>query len=756
MENKQDSASWKRQLHQDMTDATVSNYKPKRYHQRSTWACDECKLRKKKCDGNGTNQCSKCKLYGKTCTYESKTRPSQPPTQRIRDLEENVRSVRELLCRVRPSLNGAHVADIDRLLDQLRPATDVPANQSITHSTSTSVTTQHHIPLAPVSGNIDNNIALRSMLVGRGRLLQIGSKPYFHGPYSGISFICSVLEFFKDTDAEAIHPYSMELYNRSGMDLNHELSGSEDEAQLPRKSEAAAFFEIALTQNHPFLQFLDAPTIWQVLELVYNKSELSASANIQALVHAVLALGMLSDTRGHANAGCGRMTSRAAKHFLSARSLFHSAPDDMIRLQTCLCIAVYLIWTSRLSEAYTFVAVASTSAIKQGLHVTAEVITTSSKSVKSTQKQLLTTLINIDLYVSTVMGLPPLINIDTAGTALAGERELNQRHHVTQTFFGEKIGRQNLHSEPTDLPSRCCQIVSLTASVLWGLNASSLDQVGAAVTTAAVDASILRQAERDMGLWTSSVGIALSPSAQDEDSASAKFLVARRHLEILYCWSQLLTYCPFLHYLRPLARGQQLPETLSRPALTCLKIAVNTITRCDSLVQSVWQSDVYVHMLHPSNWTFIYTVFLAVVVLIFLISLHAGTSKPSEAWRKAQTGIKILMAMRCDEGGATPCLAIIQELVRQLNYTVDFDFEEMDRTTRRVCQRHLPEMNVATLPETTPGRTTADINEVIMHDNTSDFTDAQSKTDSLPATYTVDELLARARAMPMPTGSDAG
>ena len=108
--------------------------------------------------------------------------------------------------------------------------------------------------------------------------------------------------------------------------------------------------------------------------------------------------------------------------------------------------------------------------------------------------------------------------------------------------------------------------------------------------------------------------------------------------------------------------------------------------RCEALLGSLSQADAYSYFMHPSNWTCIYTIFLAVVALIFLISIHEGTSKPGEAWRRAETGIKILAALRCHDGGARPCLAIIKDMVRQLNYTVDFDIERIENTTVTVCQ----------------------------------------------------------------------
>ncbi len=342
-----------------------------------------------------------------------------------------------------------------------------------------------------------------------------------------------------------------------------------------------------------------------------------------------------------------------------------------------------------------------TSAIKQGLHLISGTVTPPDQVHTATPT--LTTLVNIDLYVSTVLGLPPLINIDTAGTTLEATKEPARFCPMkSQGSFGNQNTRHNLQAVSNDLSTRYSQIVSLAASVLWDLGALSTDSRNGVAAGVDVDIALLKNAERDLAIWSRGIGIALSPPASDFDDVPERVSVAERELELSIYWAQLLLYLPFLHYLRPLADGKPVPESMSRPALTSLKIAVNTISRCESLLLTLSYSEAYKHFMHPSNWTCIYTVFLAVVALIFLISIHEGTSKPSEAWRKAETGIKILVALRCHSGGANPCLGIIKDLVRQLNHTVDFDIEEIERTTPRVCQRWGGQDSQGTATHTSP------------------------------------------------------
>lgn len=431
-----------------------------------------------------------------------------------------------------------------------------------------------------------------------------------------------------------------------------------------------------------------------------------------------------------------------------------SAIEDLMCLQALVCIIVYLIFTSQLSTAYTFISVAATSAIKQGLHMTAEVITGSSKSIKSTQKHLLTALVNIDLYVSTVLGLPPLINIETAGTALAGGQQSTQT--TSQSFFNHQASQSNLQPESCDPTMKYCQIISLTASVLWNLSASSSNE-GDNMTQPETDTAILRQAEKDLATWTAGLGIALSPSVSISDESLSRTSVAKHELELAFYWSQLMINFPFLHYLRPLSEGQSLPESLSRPALTCLKVANNAIIRCSSFLQAQSNSEGQFSLMNPSNWTHVYTIFLAVLALMFLISIHEGTSKPSEAWRKAENGIRILVAMRCDEGAASRCLAIIEEFVRQLNHTVDFDLRGIEKTTRRLCEERHPSFahtSLQTALPTPPSRGVSILNsaEILRHDHTFHHVDMVGQHQRYSASASVlsaDEMLAKAQILPL-------
>lgn len=123
-------------------------------------------------------------------------------------------------------------------------------------------------------------------------------------------------------------------------------------------------------------------------------------------------------------------------------------------------------------------------------------------------------------------------------------------------------------------------------------------------------------------------------------------------LEMAYYFGQIILYQPFLHYLTKMAEGATVLRNHSARALACIKIASKTITRSELILSRGG--------LCPGSWTSIYTIFQAVMCLIFLVAAHIGTSRPAEAWKRSEAGIRLLAASACVEGAATKCLLIIR------------------------------------------------------------------------------------------------
>ena len=202
--------------------------------------------------------------------------------------------MRGLLSRLKPDLSAHHLLEVEQVLNDTKPAAD----ESPRTVPSPFPTVQ--TPAAPE--------ALRSMLVGHGRLLRSGNRTFFHGPYSGPAVICAVLEFFEPKDPESMHACVMDLFDMGRVEPG--LGAS----RLPEKPEAIALFNIVLRQTHPFFQFLDSTTVGTLVRNIYDNPQPVYTEHYMsnlAFCHAVLALGYTLDVSGHHRSGCEIAMSQA-------------------------------------------------------------------------------------------------------------------------------------------------------------------------------------------------------------------------------------------------------------------------------------------------------------------------------------------------------------------------------------------------------------------------------------------------------------
>lgn len=127
-------------------------------------------------------------------------------------------------------------------------------------------------------------------------------------------------------------------------------------------------------------------------------------------------------------------------------------------------------------------------------------------------------------------------------------------------------------------------------------------------------------------------------------------------------------------------------------ALACLKVATSTIGHIDRSTDSTELESL------SDSWLGVYTIFTAVMCLIFLIAAHPGTARPSVAWQRANRGIRILAACSCENNMAAACLRMIKSVTTELSHTVYFDYVEIEATVRRVCDDERNESSVRSSP----------------------------------------------------------
>jgi hypothetical protein len=148
---------------------------------------------------------------------------------------------------------------------------------------------------------------------------------------------------------------------------------------------------------------------------------------------------------------------------------------------------------------------------------------------------------------------------------------------------------------------------------------------------------------------------------------------------MIYNFCQIIVFRSHLHHLRSVAVGGSMSKAQSYHALACLKIATSTIGHVDRLTDAS-----QLHSLADS-WLGVYTIFSAVMCLVFLIAAHPGTARPSVAWQRAHKGIRVLAACSCGNNIAAACLEVVKTVTTELSHTVYFDYQEIEATVKKVC-----------------------------------------------------------------------
>lgn len=213
-------------------------------------------------------------------------------------------------------------------------------------------------------------------------------------------------------------------------------------------------------------------------------------------------------------------------------------------------------------------------------------------------------------------------------------------------------------------------------------------------------------------------------------------------LDMAAAFSELELFRPFLHYLCFMADGKSLPVVQSRYALACIKVASTTITRSQFLLS-------HTSSMALPTWSTTYTLVLAIMALVFLISAHAGTSRPGEAWKRASLGIQVLYAIRTTNDCASAGLEVLKIVVNQLNHTVDFDFEQIEAEVSRSQQRRAQAMTIEAILAPTdistgPSQNMPAINTTLFEDGVGYATNADqmlARAEGLPAGFGFVDLL---------------
>jgi hypothetical protein len=381
----------------------------KRRFSRVSRACVECRIRKIRCDAR--QPCEPCEDFNRRCIYSSTKAQRTGGAPRTKILEDRLRRARALIAQLQaenPSVR--HRAEINAIFD-------TPPGSPDSVSVASQQMDDHADESDSVAGDLEN------MMDGQGRFTaaEDNNLAYFGGP-SGFTFLQKTQQLFGDESnasspgkPDSPHHLALSHLFDSPLPDKQALSSSISINQLlPSRNTATRLLSIVFEQTHQLLRFLDENWFHAQTDRIYDLDPIDyadSDHDFLPLFFGVVAVGYLFDPERHKKYGCRRTIDQAMRHFIAARQMIDvTRCHDLVALQTILIFALFLMSTARLATAHTYVALAAAAAMRMGLHSQTTYGNFSENDNKA-RRRLFWTIVKLDIYTGTVLGLPSLVNL---------------------------------------------------------------------------------------------------------------------------------------------------------------------------------------------------------------------------------------------------------------------------------------------------------------------------------------------------------
>ncbi|KAG6040003.1 hypothetical protein E4U41_001725 [Claviceps citrina] len=626
---------------------------PIQKRRRVTRACDECRRKKIKCDGK--QPCTHCSVYSYDCTYDKPSnRRRNPAPQYIEALESRLQRAETLLRKFMPDVDLA-----DPNLD--------PAIQEEFHARERARTNVIKSRLDVPDATAPGDAKLMTMIDSIGQLdLDDKGGWDFHGTSSGAVFLKRMKEHFRGMLGPMTKaPFVSRSERTSGLTAldaqapgpaPSPLSAMSHFLELPPKDVARKLCYYSLSCATCLVRIVHIPTFYQRFEQVYGQPVETLSQediHFLGLIHAVIALGCMYNTLEEPNPAPGGYklaTEEGLKYYRAAKILLADLADcrEIVSLQALLFMTLFLQATSNLSACYSYVGIALRSALRIGLHrhLKHEKIGVIEQEVR---KRVFYVIRQMDIYVSTMLGFPLLLNIDDVDQPFP--TEVDDEYITHAGIIAPALGAPSFF-EAFNAHTRLMEVLGRIAKSVYPMHVQGQpsgkgDDSG--TTSCLISYGRIKEIEADLQTWYERLPEMWRPSA----NGPIEVVRVRHLLRFAYAHVQLVLYRPFLHYISPRhSQGTKVDEL----SYACAAAAVSVSRNIVHIGMEIRKQGV----LSGPYWFMLYTEFFAVLSLVFyaienpdkpgshevLADAHAGRQMIADLADKSLSADKVTKALK--------------------------------------------------------------------------------------------------------------
>jgi hypothetical protein len=199
------------------------------------------------------------------------------------------------------------------------------------------------------------------------------------------------------------------------------------------------------------------------------------------------------------------------RHFVAARRMISvDLSTDIVFLQTVICFTLFLISTARLATAHTYVGLAVAASMRLGLHSQASCDGLSDLE-KDLRRRVFWTIVKLDIYSGTVLGLPGMINLDYVDQPKPSG---NARDYEDPSHGGfASLARRRMFAASAQY-LEILQITSKVVRKLYPKTDEEARRVGGSQKIYVSSATIL-EIENDFKVWRDGLSEALGSVSQN-------------------------------------------------------------------------------------------------------------------------------------------------------------------------------------------------------------------------------------------------
>lgn len=549
---------------------------------RVTRACDNCRLKKVKCDGK--QPCIHCTVYLFSCTYD------------------------------RPNVRNKKVS---------APMPSTPQStallQLIAMNRMPSITT--------INSNLILSQNILALLFPKLKFNFLDDKPqnfdfvkfekvvgYLQHKNPGNYSVNDIMELYHDGPTPTHSPTPQTEPYAAAASSADESIGAEIKIILPPKQEALQLIYTTWNKACVLFRFYHRPSLLEEVDLLYNMDPLHYTDRQQKFLpflYSVLACGSLfsksSYTKSENN---DTLEEDGFRYFLEARKLVDiTNVGDIPSIQTIVMMIVYLQCSARLSTCYSYIGIALRSALKEGLHRNLSIFQSRRKLdpiEADTRKRLFYTIYKMDIYINSLLGLPRSISEDEFDQELPVE--LDDQFITRDAYLYEEQGGRLSSSGCANHHTKLTIILSKIVKELYPIKVKPKSK-----THSPNIHDKVTELELELKHWLDNLPQELrptNPSNPDGDSQiPERFKLANYYLHLSFLNCQISLYRPFIHYISNGYQSQSSdPRSLIR-GRNCIKVARMVVKLANKMIDQ--------KLLIGTYWFSMYTIFFSIACLIY-------------------------------------------------------------------------------------------------------------------------------------------